>query len=121
MRWCKFRACPAVRSEPFVTVLLNRDRSFSSFFGNFHKKVAIASRVCRMALIRSALESPDPGASNSGSNFKIRHSGVDIATFEVAGWTRISKIGLPVSDENRKFAATFGKKLSYGRVFVARH
>ena len=50
----------------------------------------------RAALIRSALESPDPGASNGGSNFKIRHSGADIATFEVAGWTRISKICQPV-------------------------
>ena len=55
------------------------------FCCNFHKKVVIASRVCRTALIRSALETPDPGASNDGSIFILRHFGADMAAFEVAG------------------------------------
>ena len=41
----------------------------------FQKKVAIASCVCRTMLIRRALESPDPGASNGGSNFVFGHLG----------------------------------------------
>ena len=49
-----------------------------------------------MALIRSALESPGPGASNGGSKLQIRHCGADMAAFEVAGWPRISNLGLQI-------------------------
>ena len=44
------------------------------------------SWVCRTALIRSALESPDLGAFNDGSNVEIRPLGTDLITFEVAFW-----------------------------------
>ena len=57
----------------------------------FQKKVSMCSQKCRKALIRSALESPDPGASNDGSNFEIRHFGADLAAFEVAVCTRMSR------------------------------
>ena len=40
----------------------------------------------------SALESPDPGASNGGSDFQIRHFGAEMAAIEVAGWPRISNL-----------------------------
>ena len=63
------------------------------FCCNFHKKVAIGSRVCRTILTRRALESPDPGASNGVSNFVFRHFGADVAAFEVAGWPRTSNLG----------------------------
>ena len=46
--------------------------------------------MCRKVLIRSALESSDPRASNGGSNFTFRHFGADMATFEVAGELRTS-------------------------------
>ena len=46
-----------------------------------------------MILIRNALESPDPGASNGGSNFILRHFGADLGTFEVAGIIGISDLG----------------------------
>ena len=39
-----------------------------------------------MILNRSALESPEPGAYNGGSNLFFRPFGVDLVTFEVAGW-----------------------------------
>ena len=54
-----------------------------------HEKVAIRSRVCRMALIQRALESSDPGAWNGGSGFIFRHFGADLRTFEVVGLSRI--------------------------------
>ena len=43
------------------------------------------SHANRTVLIRSALESPDPGALNGGSNIKFRPLGTDVITFEVAG------------------------------------
>ena len=46
-----------------------RRGSFSDFRVDFHKTVVIRSSVCRTILVRCALESPDPGASNGGSNF----------------------------------------------------
>ena len=49
----------------------------------FRKKCFIRSRVCCLILIRSALESPDPGASDSGSSLLIRRVGADLVTFEV--------------------------------------
>ena len=63
-----------------------------SQFPIFTKKIVIRSSVCRTILIRRALESPDPGASNGGSNFIFRHFGADMASFEVAGWPRISNL-----------------------------
>ena len=39
--------------------------------------------MCQTALVRSALESPDPVAYNVGSNFEIRPLGTDLVTFEV--------------------------------------
>ena len=74
-----------------------------------------------MILIRRALENPDPGASNGGSNFIFRHFGADMAAFEVAGCPRISDLSRSNSDENRRFDAIFTKKLSYGLRCVARY
>ena len=59
----------------------------------FQKKVVIASRVCRTILIRRALESRDPGASDGVSNFIVGHFGADRGTFKVAGGPRISDLG----------------------------
>ncbi len=67
-------------------------RSKNSIWPNFQKKVLTDSRVCRTILIRRALESPDPGASNGGSNFNFQHFGADMGTFEVAGVPRISDL-----------------------------
>ena len=58
--------------------------SFLDFYSDFHKTVVIRSSVFRTILIRRALASPDPGASNGGSNFIFRHFGTDMAAFEVA-------------------------------------
>ena len=63
-----------------------------------------------MMLIRSALESPDPGASNGGSNVQIRHFGIDLDTFEVAGWPQnlLSKENVEenlIENEQSKFMA----------------
>ena len=55
---------------------------------HFQEKCFIRFQVCRTALIYSALENTDPGASNSGSNFEIQPLGADLMGFEVA-----SKIG----------------------------
>ena len=79
--------------------LADRQVTFQTFtkwqcLSKVHKKVAIRSQACRTALIRSALESPEPGASNGGSNLQIRHSGADKAAFEVAEWPRISNLSL---------------------------
>ena len=50
-----------------------------------HKKCFIRSCVCRTILIRSALEDPELGSSNSVSNLLILLFGADLVTFEVAG------------------------------------
>ena len=49
--------------------------SFLDFSSEFQKMVAVRSSVCRAILIRSALESPDAGASDGGPNFSFRHFG----------------------------------------------
>ena len=63
--------------------------SFLDFHSDFDKIVVIHSSVCRTILI---LESPDPSASEGGSNFIFRHFGACMAAFEVAGWLRISNL-----------------------------
>ncbi len=52
----------------------------------YNKMCLIRSQRCRTALIRSALESPDPGAFNGGSNFEIKILGADLVPFEVVSW-----------------------------------
>ena len=47
------------------------------------------SRVSRTGLIRSALESPDPCASNGGSSFGIKGLGADLLRFEMARFSII--------------------------------
>ena len=54
--------------------------------GKENKSILLISWGChvrRMALIRSALESTDPGASNGASNVKIRPLAVDLTTFGI--------------------------------------
>ena len=70
-----------------------RGGSFLDFCFDFHKILVIRSSVCRTRLIRRALESPDPCASNGGSNFIFRHFGADMAAFKVAGWSIVSNVG----------------------------
>ena len=49
-----------------------------------HVKVLFTrSQICCTALIRSALESPDPGAPIGGSDVQIRPLGSNLVTFEV--------------------------------------
>ena len=52
-----------------------------------------------LVLIRSALESSDPCASNGGSSFEIESFGADLASFEVASlkWVCNSWIGLELA------------------------
>ena len=68
--------------------------SFLDFCSDFHKIVVIRSSVCRTILIRRALESSDPGASNGVSNFIFRRFGADMAAFEVDGWPRVSNLAI---------------------------
>ena len=62
-----------------------------------HKKCFIRSSVCRLALIRSALESSDLCASDGGSNSIFRHFGTDMTAFEVAGWSKNSNLSKEIS------------------------
>ena len=41
------------------------------FSSNFHENHFMRSQVCRVALVKSALESFDPGAFNGGLNVEI--------------------------------------------------
>ena len=43
-----------------------------------------SSRICRTALIRSALESPEPGALNGKLDVDFRPPGADLISFEIA-------------------------------------
>ena len=43
----------------------------------------MSSQLFRTALIQSAVENTDLGASNGGSNVRIRPLGVDLTTFEM--------------------------------------
>ena len=52
----------------------------------FQNIVVIRSSVRRTILIRRALESSDPGASDGGSNFIFGHFEADLGTFKVARW-----------------------------------
>ena len=52
-------------------------------FDYFHKMCLTRFQACRTALIRSALESPEPGAFNDGSNVGIRPRGTDLLSIKV--------------------------------------
>ena len=52
--------------------------------GLFSEKLNHKFSYGRKMLIRSALKSTDPGASNGGANFEIRPLGADLVSFEVA-------------------------------------
>ena len=54
--------CTFVGFWPFVVLLCWK----LTIWSDFQKKVSIRSRVCRMILVRNALESSDSGASDSG-------------------------------------------------------
>ena len=84
--------CPSMKLSTFLGT------SFLSCFPQ--KKVAINSRVCCTLLIRCALESPDPGASNGGSNFIFRHFGADLVTFEMDNCSRFWTLSKCRIDEN---------------------
>ena len=53
------------------------------FTSDFHINRFIRSQVCRVALIKSALESSDPGAFNDVSNVEIEPLGAVLSTFKV--------------------------------------
>ena len=52
------------------------------YFTSLQKQGAASFQVCRTALIQSALENPDPGASIRGSDTEIRTPEVDLVSFE---------------------------------------
>ena len=54
-----------------------------TFCSHFHKKLITHSQVCRTSLIRSALESNDPGSFNDGSNVEIQQFGADLMNFKI--------------------------------------
>ena len=85
---------PSVQSvlRPLFGTLWSHFASNSVFLLRFQKKGATRSQVCRTALIRSALKSPDPGASNGGSNVGIRHFEADVITFEMSELPKIKGI-----------------------------
>ena len=63
--------------------------------------------MCRTALIRSALESPDPGASNGESNFEIRHFGADLVTLEMGGFPQnLDILNIPPKSSEKAVAVT---------------
>ena len=55
-----------------------------TFCSKFEKKWIIGSQACRRMLIRRALKSTDPGASNGGPNFQTRPLEAALVSFEVA-------------------------------------
>ena len=55
------------------------------FYDCFQKKYPTRAQVCRTVLIRSALETPDLGTLNDGSNVEVRPLETDVVTFEVGG------------------------------------
>ena len=60
----------------------------SNISSRFQKWGATFSQVCRAALIRPALESSDPDASNGGPNVGVWVFGADLITFEKAELTK---------------------------------
>ena len=79
------KSFPAV--ESLVSFIMQKLLKLTKwqFLSKLHKNVVTRPQVCRPKLIRSALESSDPGASNDGSDLQIRHCGADKEVFEVAG------------------------------------
>ena len=60
----------------------------SNISSRFQKWGATASQVCRAAIIRPALESSDPDASNGGSHVGVWLFGADLIAFEKAELTK---------------------------------
>ena len=95
-RWSK-RDCQEVKQTDEVDALVEwtvfvfsgiqsvlLPRFVDTFCSHFQKKCLTDSQMCHTELIRSALESPDPDASTSDSNFEIQAVGADLELFEVA-------------------------------------
>ena len=68
-----------------------------------HVLNTIHSQFQKKCLIRNALESSEPGASNGGANLKIRFFRADLAAFEVAGRPRISKLAFRSLRQDSRF------------------
>ena len=84
--YCNYFFRANIFHVPLATVKLAiGEGSFLDFRVDFHKIIVLRSSVCRTILIRHALESPEPGASDDGSNYIFRHFRADMAAFEVAG------------------------------------
>jgi len=71
-----------------------------TFCSHFQKNHFVRSQVYRKALIRSALGSTDPRASNSGPNVEIQPLGANLQSFEVGGFHKIENYLSKISSEN---------------------
>ena len=96
--------------------------------------------MCRTILIRSALESPDPGASNGGSNFLFRRVGAELGLADRIPVASLAKqfeevyrpgnpepVRIPrgsealyllqrIRDESHRFAVTYHRQLRSKRM-----
>ena len=72
----------------YFTTLWTYFAQNSNISSRFQKWGATASQVCRTAIIRPALESSDPDASNGGSNVGVWLFGADLIAFEIAELTK---------------------------------
>ena len=91
-----------------------------SIWIKFQKKVVTRIFICRATLIRRALQTFGSGASNSGSNFQIRHFWADMESFEVAMLPQ--NVDSPPFDLRWKSRSgpNFRKKLSHEFLSVVR-
>ena len=69
-----------------------------TFWFHFQKKWIRGFQTCRKILIRSALKSSDPGASNGGSNLELRPLEADLVSSEVARLSEKRKISSPLGN-----------------------
>ena len=83
----------------------------SSHRSYFQKSVDRELYTCRMAVIRRALQSYNPDASNGGSNLQIQHSGADIFLLKSKFRLRMSTFASLHRLETLHFALSFRKKL----------
>ena len=77
----------SVLRQHFETLPTNFSQN-SNISSRFQKWVATVSQVCRAAIIRPALETSDPDASNGGPNVGVWLFVADLTTFEKAEFTK---------------------------------
>ena len=78
----------------------------------FQKKRFIRPQLCHAAPNQSALESIEPGASDSASNFEIQPLGADLVSFEVANLVQNELANLPPENSESIVAPATSKVTS---------